>query len=185
MLIEVGVRARFFVSRTRTAPPETHLEEDAMADLDATVDALARPLADAEGVDLVEVRVKGEAARRRIQVVVDRKGGVDLATCQRISRELGRALDEADPVSQRYTLEVTSPGTDRPLTDRRSFDRVEGRLVKAVLRTPTEAQPDRTQEVRGTVTAAGEDAAVLTAPDGTTHEVPYSQIVRATQELPW
>jgi ribosome maturation factor RimP len=153
-----------------------------MADHDATVAALARPLADDAGLDLVEVRVTGEGTRRRVKVVVDRKGGVDLAACQALSRALGQALDDADPLPQRYTLEVTSPGTDRPLVDQRSFDRVEGRRVKAILR---EEDGESTREVRGTVTAAGEAAAVLTADDGTTVELPYDRIVKATQELPW
>jgi ribosome maturation factor RimP len=152
-----------------------------MADLDAQIQDLARPLAEQAGLDLVEVVVTGQAARRRVKVVVDRKGGVDLASCQQLSRELGRALDDADPLSVRYTLEVTSPGTDRPLIDRRAFDRVEGRLVRAVLRDEDEG----THEVQGVVGAAGEHAAVLTTPDGTAVEVPYDRIVKATQVLPW
>lgn len=152
-----------------------------MADLEATITELARPLAEDAGVDLVAVEVKGEGARRRVRVIVDRKGGVDIATCQRIARQLGAALDDADPLSQRYTLEVTSPGTDRPLTDQRSFDRVEGRLVKAILR----VDEDRTREVTGTVTTAGDTAVVLTATDGSAVEVAYDEIIKATQEMPW
>jgi ribosome maturation factor RimP len=154
----------------------------AVADLDATIESLARPLAERAGLDLVEVAVKGEGTRRRVKVVVDRKGGVDLASCQDLSRDLGRALDEADPLAQRYTLEVTSPGTDRPLADRRAFDRVEGRLVRALLRTDDD---ERTEEVRGTVGEAREDAVVLTLEDGTAALIPYDRIVKATQQLPW
>ena len=152
-----------------------------MADLDQQLSDLARPLADRADVDLVAVEVKGEGSRRRIRVVVDRKGGVDLATCQRISRELGKALDDVDPLTQRYTLEVTSPGTDRPLDDQRAFDRVEGRRVKAILR----VDEDSTREVRGTVTRAEATAVVLTTDDGTAVEVAYDEIIKATQELPW
>ncbi len=152
-----------------------------MADLEQTVTDLARPLADEAELDLVAVEIRGEGSRSRIRVVVDRKGGVDVGTCQRISRSLGRSLDALDPVNSRYTLEVTSPGTDRPLTDQTSFDRVEGRLVKAVLRTGE----DTTRELVGTVTSAGEHAVTLTDGDGATHQVAYEQIIKATQELPW
>ena len=152
-----------------------------MADLGDTVDRIARPVVDEAGLDLVDVRVKGSEGRPRVQVIVDRKGGVDVGTCQDVAKAISRALDEDDPVEGRYTLEVTSPGTDHPLADQRAFDRVEGRLVKAVLRT----EDDRTREVVGTVTAAHEDAAELTAADGTVHRVPYADIVKATQELPW
>ncbi|WP_370327908.1 ribosome maturation factor RimP [Euzebya sp.] len=151
------------------------------ADPSDTVDHLVRPLVEGRGLDLVDVAVKGGGSRTRVRVVVDRKGGVDLATCQDLSRELGRALDDEDPIAGRYTLEVTSPGTDWPLTDQRSFDRVEGRVVKAILRTGE----DTTREVVGTVTGAGPTSAVLTDADGEDHDVAYDVILKATQELPW
>jgi ribosome maturation factor RimP len=152
-----------------------------MADLELTVSDLALPLAEEADVDLVAVEIKGEGSRRRVRVVVDRKGGVDVGTCQRMSKALSRSLDEMDPVNNRYTLEVTSPGIDRPLNDQRSFDRVEGRLVKAVV---TDGE-DETREVRGTVTRAEADVVVLTDASGTDHELAYEQIIKATQELPW
>ncbi|HUG82997.1 MAG TPA: hypothetical protein VMM13_00450 [Euzebya sp.] len=155
-----------------------------MADLSATIDALVRPLADQAEVDLVDVVVVGEGARTRVRVVVDRKGGVDVGTCQRIAKALGRTLDEADPVAQRYTLEVTSPGTDRQLDDQRSFDRIEGRAVKVLLR-GEDGEPEDRRTLRGVVTAAGPEVVELTDGDGTVHAVPYRDIHKATQELPW
>lgn len=157
-----------------------------MADLGATIEDLARPLAQEAGLDLVAVEVKPAGARTKVLVKVDRKGGVDVGSCQTLSKALSRALDDSDPVANRYTLEVTSPGTDHPLTDQRAFDRVEGRTVKAVLRVPDgEGEEDATHEVQGVVTAAGPDAVELTDTDGAVHFVPYSEIVRATQQLPW
>jgi ribosome maturation factor RimP len=168
-----------------------------MADLADTVDALARPLALEADLELIEVLVKGEGARTRVRVVVDRKGGVDVGSCQKISKALSRSLDETDPVAAKYTLEVTSPGIDRVLDDQRSFDRIEGRLVRAVVREDgaapsgaadeTAAESDRpaTTEVLGTVTTAGPDAVELTDADGEVHALPYHLIVKATQELPW
>lgn len=155
-----------------------------MADLSATIDGLVRPLAEEAGVDLVDVEVKGEGARTRVRVIVDRKGGVDVGTCQKISKSLSRGLDETDPLAQRYTLEVTSPGTDRPLDDQRSFDRIEGRAVKVILR-GEEGDSDDERTVRGVVTAAGPEAVQLTAADGEVHTVAYRDIHKATQELPW
>lgn len=156
-----------------------------MADLADTVRRLACPLAEDAGLDLVDVVVKGGSARggsrQRVQVVVDRKGGVDLGSCATLSRALARQLDDEDPVDSRYILEVTSPGTDWPLDDQRAFDRVEGRRVTAVLR----VDEHRTEEVRGVVGRARPDIVELTADDGETHTVPYDRIVTATQELRW
>jgi ribosome maturation factor RimP len=147
-----------------------------VAGLADRIRALAVPFADAASADLVDVQVKGAGSRMLVRVVVDRKGGIDLATCQRLSRELSDALDADDPIEGRYVLEVSSPGLDHPLTDRAAFDRVEGRLVDVRLR---DEEP-----VRGTVSAAEADAVVLDV-DGDAVRVPYDEIVKATQALPW
>ena len=151
-----------------------------MADVSGRVRALAMPLAEASRAELIDVQVKGAGSRMLVRVVVDRKGGVDLETCQRLARELSAALDAADPIEGRYVLEVSSPGVDHPLTDRAAFDRVEGRPVLVVIDAP---EHDRRQ-VRGTVRMAEVDAVVLDV-DGETVRVPYTDIVKATQALPW
>jgi ribosome maturation factor RimP len=149
-----------------------------MADEAAAVAALARPLAAERGVDLVDVQIKGTGGRRLVRVMVDRKGGVAVDDLQELSRRLSDALDADDPVEGTYSLEVTSPGVDHPLADRAAFDRVEGRLVR-VRRSAGEPA-----EVKGTVTAAEEDAVVL-AVDGEAVRIPYADIDKATQALPW
>jgi ribosome maturation factor RimP len=115
-----------------------------------------------------------------VRVVVDRKGGIDLEACQRLSRQLSTALDAADPIDGRYVLEVTSPGVDYPLTDRAAFDRVEGRLVRVHRR----VSDTQVVEIRGTVTVAEDDAVCLDV-DGHPVRVPYREVVKATQALPW
>jgi ribosome maturation factor RimP len=141
---------------------------------------LAAPLADARSLDLVDVAVKGSGSSRLVRVVVDRKGGVDLAACQELSRELSARLDEEDPIDGRYALEVTSPGTDHPLRDRAAFDRVEGRAV----RVHRAGAGDVPVQVEGVVTRAEDDAVVLDV-DGSAVRVPYTEIVTAKQTLPW
>ena len=145
-----------------------------------TVRALVEPLAREADVDLVDVQVKGSGPRRLVRVTVDRKGGVDLATCQRLSRELSSRLDEVDPISDRYALEVTSPGVSHPLSDRRAFDRVEGRDVLV----HRDAGDGRVVQVRGRV-AGTEQEAVLLDTDGEQVRVRFDEIVKATQSLPW
>lgn len=138
----------------------------------------AGTLADKAGLDVVDVQIKGSGARTLVRVTVDRKGGVDLAQCQELSRDLSRLLDEADPIPTRYQLEVTSPGVNHPLRTPRDFDRIEGRTV--VIRRGA----DGMEEVRGSVRRAAEDAVVLEVGDD---EVPvaYADIVSAKQVLPW
>jgi ribosome maturation factor RimP len=142
--------------------------------------ARARPLAQARGLDLVDVQVKGAPGRRLVRVMVDRKGGVELDSCTALSRELSAQLDADDPVEGAYALEVTSPGVDHPLAGRAAFDRVEGRTVLVQRGTAADAAT----QVRGTVVAAQDDAVVLDV-DGAVVQVRYDEIVTATQVLPW
>lgn len=151
-----------------------------MADPTAAVRALAEPLAEEAELDLVDVQVKGSGGRRRVKVVVDRKGGVDLAACQQLSRQLSSRLDEEDPIADRYDLEVTSPGVDHPLRDRRAFERVEGRDVLV----HHDAGDGRVRQLRGRVTGSDDEAVSLDV-DGQPVRVAYADIVKATQSLPW
>ncbi|MGI9017699.1 MAG: ribosome maturation factor RimP [Euzebya sp.] len=152
-----------------------------MADLVSVVDRLARRMALDVGLEVVEVVVKGEGSRARVRVIVDRKGGVDLASCRTLSKSLSRQLDAEDPTPNRYTLEVTSPGTDRPLMTQGDFDRVEGRMVKATLW----SGDDTPDHFTGTVTRADATQVVLTDSGGQARTVPYDQIITATQVTPW
>lgn len=145
--------------------------------------AHAEPIVRRHGLDLVDIEIKGGGGRRLVRVVVDRKGGVDLASCREVNEELSGALDaaEEDPISGSYALEVTSPGTNRPLRDRAAFDRVEGREV-LVHRSREDAPP---LQVTGTVVAAHDDAVELRVDGDETLRVPYDEVVKATQKLPW
>ena len=153
-----------------------------MADQRQSVLALARPIVDSAGAELVDVEVKAGRGRGLVRVIVDRKGGVPLELCQDISRDLSAALDATDPVEGRYALEVTSPGVDRPLRDRAAFDRVEGREVNVHHRDPGDA--DRVLVTEGRVLEAAEESVVIDTAEGPVR-VPYSEVVTATQKLPW
>ncbi len=146
--------------------------------------SLVRDLVDRQsrehGVDVLAVELKGHGSRQLLRVVIDRKGGVSVDTCQQISRELSRQLDGVDPIGGRYTLEVTSPGVDWPLTDQRAFERVEGRPVLVHRRCGDE----RVEQVRGRVVSA--DVAAVQVDDGTdVVTIAYDEIVKAAQALPW
>jgi ribosome maturation factor RimP len=113
-----------------------------------------RPVVAAAGMDLESVRVSAAGRRRLLRVVVDCDQGVSLDDAAAISRQLSAALD-ADPVMGDfpYTLEVSSPGVDRPLTDPRHWRRSVGRLVQV---TAAEAGT-----VTGRVAAADLDGVTL------------------------
>ncbi|OIV35381.1 ribosome maturation factor RimP [Mangrovactinospora gilvigrisea] len=91
---------------------------------------LLSPPVEAAGAELEDVTLTPAGKRRVLRVVVDADGGVDLDRVADISHAVSELLDGSDVLGERpYTLEVTTPGTDRPLTALRHWQRAEGRLV--------------------------------------------------------
>ncbi|MEO3766576.1 ribosome maturation factor RimP [Streptomyces sp. B8F3] len=96
---------------------------------------LLEPLVKERDLDLEEIALTPAGRRRVLRVVVDADGGVGLDTCAEVSRRIAEELDASDAMGDRpYVLEVTSPGTDRPLTLPRHYRRAADRLVKVQLR---------------------------------------------------
>ncbi|HVT65360.1 MAG TPA: ribosome maturation factor RimP [Mycobacteriales bacterium] len=97
----------------------------------ASLRPLVEPVVEATGYDLEDVVVSSAGRRSVVRVVVDRDGGIDLDEVADVSRAVSDALDGAGVFGDAaYTLEVTSPGVDRPLTEPRHWRRNIGRLVK-------------------------------------------------------
>ncbi|WP_326798838.1 ribosome maturation factor RimP [Streptomyces sp. NBC_01808] len=96
---------------------------------------LLEPLVKERDLDLEEIALTQAGRRRVLRVVVDADDGVGLDTCADLSRRIAEELDVSDAMGDRpYVLEVTSPGTDRPLTLPRHYRRAADRLVKVQLR---------------------------------------------------
>lgn len=89
--------------------------------VESVVFSLARPLADALGVELYDVEFVKEGGAYYLRVYIDAEGGVDIDTCEAMSRALDPVLDEADPIEESYYLEVGSVGLDRPLKKEKDF----------------------------------------------------------------
>lgn len=101
---------------------------------DQTRDRLAEVLTEplrAAGLDVEAIEVTPAGKRRLLRVAVDKDGGVTMDDIADATKEVSRLLDDSDVMGEQpYTLEVTSPGTDRPLTLPRHWRRNQGRLVK-------------------------------------------------------
>lgn len=87
---------------------------------------LLEPVAEAAGYEIVRLRLMG-GATRRLQIMAERPDGdMNVEDCTRLSRAVSEVMDAADPISGEYTLEVSSPGIDRPLTRLKDFETYEG-----------------------------------------------------------
>ncbi|WP_329455350.1 ribosome maturation factor RimP [Streptomyces sp. NBC_01497] len=95
---------------------------------------LLEPLVGAEGLDLEDVELAKAGRYRVLRVVVDAEDGVDLDTVAELTRAISTGLDETDVMGdEQYQLEVTSPGAERPLAERRHYARAVGRLARIKL----------------------------------------------------
>lgn len=144
---------------------------------DLLAGVLTEPLA-ATGLDVEAIDLTPAGKRRLLRIAVDKDGGVTLDDIAEATREVARVLDgpEGSHVlgEQPYTLEVTSPGTDRPLTHPRHWRRNQGRLVNV-----TRADG---ATVTGRITESDDARAVLDV-DGTPVEVGYADVTKAKVQI--
>jgi ribosome maturation factor RimP len=167
--------------------------------LPSHVQELADRVASGHGVEVLELDLRGQGRGRVLRVVLDAEGPVEADVVELVSKDLSRALDEADPVAGRYTLEVSTPGLSRPLHTPRDFRRQRGHEV-TIVRAPGRAgvaaggegrgdaaSPETdaaTASIQGTVVDA-DDGAVVLEVDGEQVRVPLSEVVRGKVVLPW
>jgi ribosome maturation factor RimP len=142
--------------------------ESALADL-------IGPTVDAMGYELVRVVVAGRD-RPTLQIMAERKDrkGMTLGDCEGLSRALSAKLDVEDPIKAQYTLEVSSPGIDRPLTRETDFDRFKGHEAKI----ETKAPRDGRRRFSGTLRGRENGAVAIDTKEGPAR-VPFSEIARA------
>jgi ribosome maturation factor RimP len=138
-------------------------------------DIVAPSLADM-GYDLVRVAVLGRD-RPTVQIMVERSDGAPLAIadCEAISHAIGAVIDVADPMPGTWTLEVSSPGIDRPLTRVKDWNRFAGHLARAETGAPIEGR----RRFSGTVLGADATHARLRLDDGAEVALPLADIRRA------
>lgn len=87
---------------------------------------IAEPIADELGLDLWDVRYVKEGANYYLRIFIDKENGVDINDCEKMSKALDKPLDDADPISEAYILEVCSPGLERQLIRDNHFTRFIG-----------------------------------------------------------
>ena len=149
-----------------------------MTALPSHVQDLADRVAGGHGVEVLELNLRGQGRGRVLSVVLDAEQPVEADVVELVSKDLSRALDEADPVAGSYTLEVSTPGLSRPLHTDRDFRRQRGHEV-SIVRDDQEAS-----SIQGTVVDVDDDAVVLEV-DGEQVRVPLSEVVRGKVVLPW
>src|SRR5499425_2143342 len=145
---------------------------------DARIEEIILPVLRDHGLELVDLDWRPHRPRGVLRVFVDKHGGVGIADCERVSREIGDLLDVSGPIGQAYDLEVSSPGLDRQLRKDREYRWAVGKQVHCWLAGGS--------EVRGRLTEVTPERLVLEH-DGQRTEVGRAAVTKARleAEVPW
>ena len=150
------------------------------------VRALAGRVAASYGLEIFDVEFRREGQGLVLRVRIDRPGpaataedSVSIENCAQVSRDLSTLLDVEDVVPGAYTLEVSSPGLDRPLRHADDYRRFSGRRAKLVMREAVDGQ----KYFKGRLGGVDDEAVLIDAEDGRRHRVPIGVITRANLEV--
>lgn len=131
-------------------------------------------LADYPELELVDVEYCKQGPEWILRVYIDKDGGVTLDDCEKVSKPLSRRLDEVDPIPGSYSLEVSSPGLERPLKKDSDFERFAGRLVHISTYAPYEGR----KEWEGRLLGLQNSAVVIEAKTGII-KIPKDRVAKA------
>lgn len=146
-----------------------------MAVASAQLRRVLEPGVTGQGFELIEVELSGTSRHTLLRVYIDGPDGVTVDDCARVSNQLSAILDVEDLIGGRYTLEVSSPGLDRPLVRPADFTRFTGEMIKVRLGQPLSSGR---KNFKGRLLAVGPEHVVLGL-DGETLELPFERIEKA------
>ncbi|UCD84130.1 MAG: ribosome maturation factor RimP [Deltaproteobacteria bacterium] len=135
---------------------------------------IIEPVADREGLELVDIEYRREDRGWVLRIYIDRENGVNVGDCSRMSGEIGTVLDVEDPIPQSYHLEVSSPGLNRPLKKEGDYQKYQGKLVKIRTVIPIDGRQSFTGRLLGY-----SDGQVRVEVEGKEWEIPFDQIIKA------
>lgn len=138
------------------------------------VRSLIAPVLETLGYELIDVRQVSELGRNILRVCIDCEGGVKLADCERVSREIETLLEVEGDIRDRYSLEVSSPGLNRPLVKETDFVRFAGKVAAVKTREPIDGR----RNYKGMLKGVEEGRAVMVI-DGQEYRVPLDLIEKA------
>ncbi|MFQ5899933.1 MAG: ribosome maturation factor RimP [Thermodesulfobacteriota bacterium] len=137
------------------------------------------PILIQEGMELVDVEYGMESGRWVLRVYIDKEGGVTLGDCAGVSRELNTILDVKGLISHRYSLEVSSPGLDRPLVKEADFIKNKGKKVKL----KTTAGIENKRNFTGILEEVGIEDIILKGDQGELWKIPFANIKKARLKI--
>jgi len=138
-----------------------------------------RPILDEIGAEEIDFTFSRANKALTLRLLADKEGGITLDECTLINKRIGRLIEEEDLISEKYILEVASPGLDRPLETKEDFNRIIGEKIEIW----TSKDFSEKSYIDGSVKAASSDGAIVTVKSGKEITVPYDKINKARRKL--
>jgi ribosome maturation factor RimP len=145
------------------------------------IEEIAERVAASDGIEVVEVELKGSGSNQFLRISIDKPAGVTHADCELVSQQVGTILDVEDVVPGHYTLEVSSPGVERKLLKPNDYIRFQGKKAKIVLRSPVENQ----RQWEGLLAGFENDTVALDTGVRGVRRFPLDQVERANLKFEW
>jgi len=168
------------------ADPGDSVDSVDAVDVVGQIRTMASRVAESYGLEIFDVQFRREAHGMVLRIQIDRPGpagtadeSVSVEDCANVSRDLSAMLDVEDVVPSQYTLEVSSPGLDRPLRRAEDYQRFAGRRARLVVRQAVDGQTF----FRGTLGGIDAGDVLIDAEDRKRHRVPLGVITRANLEV--
>jgi len=133
-----------------------------MGKVSEQVYSLVKPIADSFGLEVLEVLYEKKFDGMNLTIVIDKDGGVTINDCEKLHKAIDAPLDELDPIEVSYTLNVSSPGLDRPLKHERDFKRNINKRISVKLYKPLNGK----KVYEGTLTAYTDETFTVRSADG-------------------
>jgi ribosome maturation factor RimP len=146
-------------------------------DVRESVIKVIEPVLTSYGVELVDIEYQRERSGWVLRIYLDKEGGITLDDCSQISKEVGELIEVNDLIDHYYTLEVSSPGLNRPLKREKDFIRSIGKLIRVRTKETIEGQ----KNFMGELLSYRDDAIVLGI-EGKEKVIPFHLVLKANLE---
>ncbi|MEH6596161.1 MAG: ribosome maturation factor RimP [Colwellia polaris] len=145
-----------------------------MAKFEHKLTEMLRPAVEETGKELLGVEFISAGNHSVLRLFIDHENGIDVDDCAEVSRQVGAILDVEDPISSEYSLEVSSPGLDRPLFEKSQFEAVVGETVEAKISMPLNGR----RKFKGKLVAVENDSLIVMV-DNEEYELVISNVDKA------
>ena len=153
-------------------------------DICGRVTAIAQPILESLRIELVDIEYRRSGKELILCLFIDKEGGVTIDDCADVSRELSAIIDIEDFIPGNYSLEVSSPGLDRPLKKNSDYEKFTGRLVRIKTYEPFQDEAgNRRKTFLGHLVGLKDGLVVVKLTEGQTASIPLERVAKANLEF--